>query len=53
MNFWECITCGYIYDPKTGDPEHGVPPGTAFEAVPDTWKCPICDAEKAAFQPVF
>ncbi|MCC8237407.1 rubredoxin [Pinisolibacter sp. MA2-2] len=25
-----------------GDPEHGVPPGTAFADIPDDWVCPNC-----------
>ncbi|MGW6674186.1 rubredoxin [Streptomyces vinaceus] len=24
-----------------GDPETGAPPGTAFEALPDSWFCPV------------
>jgi rubredoxin len=34
--------CGYLYDPGLGDPEAGVPPGVAFENLPETWKCPVC-----------
>ena len=26
--------CGYEYNPETGDPENGVPAGTAWEDVP-------------------
>jgi len=39
--------CGYIYDPAEGDPEHGIPPGTAFEDLPEEWVCPVCGREKA------
>jgi len=46
---WECTVCGYVYDPKIGDPEHGVEPGTSFEALPDDWVCPVCGALKDQF----
>ena len=52
MEQWECLVCGYIYDPDEGDPEHGIEPGTAFEDLPDDWKCPICGAGKKMFKPL-
>lgn len=27
----ECMACGYAYDPKKGDSEYPVSPGTKFE----------------------
>ena len=33
---WICESCGYIYDPEEGDPDGGIPAGTAFEDIPDT-----------------
>ena len=39
-----CTSCGFIYDPDEGDPDGGVPPGTAFEDIPDDWFCPVCGA---------
>lgn len=47
-----CINCGYIYDPAKGDPEHGVPPGTPFEQLPENWTCPICYVCKDKFDPM-
>ena len=44
-----CSVCGYVYDPETGDPEHGVPPGTPFEALPEDWTCPLCGFLKDHF----
>jgi flavin reductase (DIM6/NTAB) family NADH-FMN oxidoreductase RutF len=44
-----CAVCGYEYDPSVGDPEHGIPPGTPFEDLPDDWTCPACGAEKEFF----
>ena len=42
MDRYVCILCGYVYDPAEGDPEGGVPPGTAFEDLPEGWVCPAC-----------
>ncbi|MBT3191198.1 MAG: rubredoxin [Verrucomicrobia bacterium] len=47
-----CINCGYIYEPAAGDPAAGVLPGTAFEAIPDDWVCPICYVSKDNFDPL-
>jgi flavin reductase (DIM6/NTAB) family NADH-FMN oxidoreductase RutF/rubredoxin len=44
-----CTACGYVYDPEIGDPEHGFPPGTKFEDLPDDWTCPICGTPKEDF----
>lgn len=52
MDKYECTVCGYIYDPAKGDPDNGVDPGTAFENLPDDWVCPVCGAEKDAFEKV-
>lgn len=47
---YTCNICGYTYDPAVGDPEHGIPPGTAFEDLPADWSCPICGADKTQFE---
>jgi len=52
MDKWTCIPCGYVYDPEKGDPDHGVAPGTAFDALPDDWVCPVCGASKDQFENV-
>ena len=46
-----CNVCGYVYDPAAGDPDHGIAPGTAFEAIPDSWVCPDCGVGKDDFSP--
>ena len=38
---WICKVCGVIYNPAVGDPDSGIAAGTAFEAIPDDWSCPI------------
>ena len=50
MDKWVCTICGYVYDPKKGDPDNGVDPGTAWEDVPSDWMCPICGAAKSDFE---
>lgn len=47
-----CDVCGWIYDPAIGNPDNGVPAGTKFEDVPDSWVCPLCGVGKDEFSPV-
>ncbi|TYO99235.1 rubredoxin [Geothermobacter ehrlichii] len=47
-----CTNCGYIYNPAEGDPLSDIPPGTGFDALPDTWCCPLCYLGKDAFDPL-
>lgn len=49
MKSWQCTICQYIYDPKVGDIENGIAPGTSFADLPDEWVCPECGAGKDAF----
>jgi flavin reductase (DIM6/NTAB) family NADH-FMN oxidoreductase RutF/rubredoxin len=46
---YKCNVCGYVYEPAVGDPDNGIPPGTAFEDLPESWTCPICAAPKSEF----
>jgi len=50
MAKYKCTVCGYIYDPKLGDPDSGVAPGTPFEKLPADWVCPVCGASKDEFE---
>lgn len=52
MKKYECIPCGYIYDPEIGDEDGNIAPGTAFEDIPDDWQCPVCSAGKEDFKPL-
>jgi len=52
MEKWECIVCGYVYDPEMGDPDSGIVAGTPFKALPDDWVCPDCGAGKDMFEKV-
>jgi rubredoxin len=47
---WICVACGFIYDPTEGDANGGIPAGTAFEDIPETWFCPVCGARKGDFE---
>ena len=49
MDKYECIVCGYIYDPELGDPDNGIIPGTSFENLPDDWTCHDCGVGKDEF----
>jgi rubredoxin len=47
----------YIYDPSKGDlniadQDNPIPPGVAFEDLPDNWICPICGDPKGDFVPI-
>lgn len=39
-----CSVCGYVYDPAEHD-------GTAFEDLPEDWRCPRCKQSKEKFNP--
>ncbi len=52
MEKWECMVCGYVYDPAVGDPDGGIAPGTPFDEIPDDWVCPECGAGKDMFEQV-
>lgn len=47
---WQCVVCGYIYDPRRGDDDGEFSPGTAFEDLPDNWLCPVCGVGKNLFE---
>ena len=43
MAEYKCTVCGYIYDTEKGA-------GTAWEDVPDDFRCPLCGAVKTMFK---
>jgi flavin reductase (DIM6/NTAB) family NADH-FMN oxidoreductase RutF/rubredoxin len=49
---YECLVCGWIYDPALGDPDGGIAPGTKFEDIPEDWECPVCGAKKSDFEEI-
>jgi rubredoxin len=48
----QCTNCLTVYDKKFGDPASNIPPGIAFEDLPDDYKCHVCDSPKKHFQPI-
>ncbi|NBC15602.1 MAG: rubredoxin [Gammaproteobacteria bacterium] len=50
MKRYMCMVCGFIYDEELGWPDDGIPPGTKWEDVPDTWVCPECGVGKEDFE---
>lgn len=42
MTRYRCRLCGYIYSPLRGEPHNGIPAGTPFEDLPETYVCPVC-----------
>lgn len=50
MDKFECMACGYIYDPEIGHEESGIAPGTPFSQLPETWVCPECGSPKEQFE---
>lgn len=49
---WQCLLCDFVYDEAVGMPDSDIPPGTAWEDVPDDWACPDCGATKEDFEMV-
>lgn len=49
---WMCLPCGHVYDPAEGAPEHGIPPGTAFEDLDAAYACPVCGVGRDEFQAI-
>ncbi len=47
-----CDICGYVYRPDDGDQSAGIPPDTSFTDLPDSYRCPVCNAGKDYFRPM-
>lgn len=50
MKVYMCVICGFLYEEENGLPEQGIPPGTRWEDIPETWVCPDCGAGKDEFE---
>ena len=48
----QCGLCAFEYDEALGMPDEGIPAGTRWQDVPDTWSCPDCSASKGDFEMV-
>ena len=49
MAKYVCNVCGYVYDEAAGEPENGIAAGTAFDALPESYACPVCAVGKDEF----
>jgi rubredoxin len=49
---YQCSNCLTVYDKRYGDPASNIPPGIAFEKLPESYKCHVCDSPKKYFIPV-
>ena len=47
---WQCVLCAFSYDEERGIPEEGIPAGTRWADVPDSWTCSDCGAGKSDFE---
>ena len=45
-----CRACGTVYDPRAGDAARAVPPGTPFDRLPESWRCPGCGGPQHGFR---
>ena len=52
MKQYKCLLCGWVYNPENGDKTQNIPPGTAFEDLPDDWFCPLCGLGKEFFEKI-
>ncbi len=48
----QCQHCLSVYVPLLGDQAKGIPSGTAFEDLPLTYACELCDSDKTQFTEV-
>ena len=47
---FECMSCGYVYDPAEGLKKLGIERGTAFKDIdPGVFRCPVCLSRTDAF----
>lgn len=50
MESYRCGLCGYVYNPRAGEPGRGIGPRTEFGDLPETWTCSRFGAEKSRFK---
>lgn len=50
LDRYECLVCGYVYEPSKGSSKGDIAPGTPFEQLPSQWRCPVCGARHSQFK---
>jgi rubredoxin len=48
-NLYQCQKCYTIYNEESGDPESNIPPQTAFESLPQSYCCAVCESNTDQF----
>ncbi|WP_010136185.1 rubredoxin [Ochrovirga pacifica] len=49
---YQCSECFTIYDPALGDVTANIAPNTAFEQLPESYTCHLCEAPKSEFKSI-
>jgi len=50
IEVYQCGDCQTVYDPSVGDVILGIPAGTEFSELSETYHCPLCEASKDHFE---
>ena len=45
----QCSVCFTVYDPDFGDELNNIPKGILFQALPESYCCPVCSSGKTKF----
>ena len=46
-----CDVCGWVFEEKICDPDHGIDVGITFDDLPEDFECPLCGVGKDQFSP--
>ncbi|MFP5040671.1 rubredoxin [Parasediminibacterium sp. JCM 36343] len=49
---YQCCSCLTVYDETLGENENGIALGSAFEGLPDSYCCPLCESPKINFKQI-
>ena len=49
LEVYQCSHCLTVYDSKFGDLEQNISASTKWIDVPESYKCPVCEADKTEF----
>ncbi|MGK7910924.1 MAG: rubredoxin [Synechococcus sp.] len=52
LHRYKCRSCDYTYEPTKGDPQSSIAIGVPFEELPESWRCPVCNASQNLFEDV-
>ena len=49
---YQCTNCLTVYDEQLGETDKDIAPETAFEDLPVTYTCALCEAQKSDFKKI-